>query len=80
MLSDGSYRICMFLQLLTDVHAQFLSFCTPSFGGQMHDINIQRITSVDSACHVENIACFLLLELRANRLCFNRMEGERRVE
>lgn len=31
--SDGSYRIGMCLQLLTDVHAQFLSFCTPSFRG-----------------------------------------------
>ena len=80
VLSDGSHRIRMCLQLLTDAHTQFLTFAATSFGGQMNHIDIEGVASCDGACDVQNITCLVFLCLGPNGLCFNRMERERRVE
>ena len=80
MMSDSTNRIYVFLELLTDAHAQFLSFSTTTFGGKMEDIYIKCIATCDGACHVQDVACSLFGNTRANVLGLNGMEGEGRVE
>ena len=80
VLPDSTDGVGVCLQLLTDAHAEFLSLAAASFGGQMEHIHVHGVASCDGACHMQDVACGLFTKLWTNRLFFNGMEGERRVE